>query len=79
MIRIRSCESGDGHGSYDYRAENPSSTASGAWQIIDGTWGGYGGYHHASSAPRDVQDARAMQIYRESGTRPWNASRRCWS
>ena len=52
------CESG---GSYD--AENPTSTASGAYQITDGTWNGYGGYSHASDAPPAVQDERASQIW----------------
>lgn len=52
------CESG---GNYD--AENPTSTASGAYQIIDGTWDGYGGYSHASDAPPHIQDERAAQIY----------------
>lgn len=52
------CESG---GNYD--AENPTSSASGAYQIIDGTWGGYGGYSHASDAPPALQDERAAQIY----------------
>lgn len=52
------CESG---GSYD--AENPTSTASGAYQIVDGTWNGYGGYSHASDAPPHVQDERASQIW----------------
>lgn len=43
--------------------KNPSSSASGKWQILDSTWGGYGGYSHAQDAPESVQDAKARQIY----------------
>ena len=74
LLRIRHCESHD-----NYRAENRHSTASGAWQILDGTWARYGGYHHASHAPRDIQDAKALALYLDRGTKPWRASRRCWS
>lgn len=74
LLRIRWCESRD-----QYDAENPTSTASGAWQILDGTWNGWRGYARAVHAPRRVQDAKALVLYRDRGTKPWNASRRCWS
>jgi cell wall-associated NlpC family hydrolase len=45
----------------DYHAENPTSTASGAYQYIDGTWHGYQGYGHASDAPAAVQDAKMRE------------------
>jgi hypothetical protein len=47
----------------DYKAENPTSTASGKYQFLDGTWDGYGGYQHASDAPPAVQDARACEVW----------------
>lgn len=55
---VMMCESGG-----SLTAQNPRSTASGKWQILDSTWGGYGGYAHASDAPEEVQDARAREIY----------------
>lgn len=79
MVRIRTCESGDHHGSYDYTAQNKVSSASGAWQIIDGTWNRFKGYRKARHAPRWVQDLKAMMLYRDRGTQPWNASRHCWA
>ena len=63
------CESGG-----NYQAENPTSSASGGWQIVDGTWGGYGGYRHASDAPPEVQDERAAQLWAGgSGASHWRA------
>lgn len=52
------CESGG-----DYLAENAISSASGAYQIIDSSWAGYGGYYHASDAPPSVQDAKAALMW----------------
>lgn len=63
------CESG---GNYD--AENPTSTASGAYQIVDGSWAGYGGYSHASDAPPAVQDAKAALMWANgAGASHWAA------
>jgi len=43
------------------RAMNPSGAA-GKWQIMPGTWNGYGGYHSAADAPEWVQDAKARTM-----------------
>jgi transglycosylase-like protein len=55
----------------DYRAQNPSSSASGAYQVLDGTWGGYGGYQRAGDAPANVQDKFAQSLYAQHGSSPW--------
>lgn len=60
MAAIRSVESGG-----NYRALGPSTAygrATGAYQFIDATWGGYRGYRSAYLAPRSVQDARAREL-----------------
>jgi len=57
LLTIRTLESGG-----DYAAEAAGSTASGAYQFLDSSWDGYGGYQHASDAPPAVQDAKAVQL-----------------
>jgi hypothetical protein len=58
-----------------YSAENPTSTASGAYQFVDGTWDNYGGYHHASDAPPEVQDRKFAEVWANgAGRSHWNGS-----
>jgi hypothetical protein len=56
LATIRAIESGG-----DYTAASRSSSASGAYQFIDSSWGGYGGYTRALHAPPPVQDAKAAE------------------
>lgn len=55
---IMACESGG-----SLTARNPSGAA-GKWQIMPGTWNGYGGYSSADQAPEHVQDAKARELWR---------------
>jgi hypothetical protein len=54
---IRALESGG-----DYTAQARGSTASGAYQFLDSSWNGYGGFRRAADAPPDVQDAKAIEF-----------------
>lgn len=79
LLAIRWCESRD-----DYQAANPSSSARGAYQFLSGSWAAYGhadryGVSTADQATRVQQDQAALLTWERDGTRPWNASRSCWS
>jgi hypothetical protein len=54
LATIRTLESGG-----DYTAQAAGSSASGAYQFLDSTWAGYGGYTRAADAPPATQDAKA--------------------
>jgi hypothetical protein len=55
-----------------------SATASGYYQITNGTWNGFGGYPEAWLAPKSVQDAKAAQLIATRGLEPWTSSEPCW-
>lgn len=65
---ILRCESGG-----DPTAKNPTTSASGLWQILRSTWARFGGYLEAWMAPPSVQNEKARLI--------WNggAGRSQWS
>lgn len=73
---IIQCESGG-----NPRAKNPSSTASGLFQFINGTWRAYGGGEFAPTAKQatvEQQHIVANRAFAAEGYRPWNASKSCW-
>lgn len=72
---IRECESGG-----NYTAENPVSSASGAWQFVSATWAWVTGLEPPASAyPAEVQDAAFLELWDEGrGASHWEASRACW-
>lgn len=59
LATIRTLESGG-----DYAARAAGSSASGAYQFLDSTWGDYQGYAQAWQAPPAVQDAKAAENVR---------------
>lgn len=72
---IIECESGG-----DPAAQNSSSTASGLFQFIDGTWAAYGGTQYASKAKFASvaeQYEIANRAYAAEGYNPWAASNGC--
>ena len=62
------------------RAENPTSTASGLFQFIDGSWrsyaraAGYTQWRHAADAPASVQWSVAQYVVTHYGKYPWKGT-----
>jgi LysM repeat protein len=72
---IIQCESGGSP-----HAQNKSSTASGLYQFIDGTWKAHGGSTaHARDASIEEQHRVADHAYAANGLADWEASKDCWS
>lgn len=63
-----------------YAAQNPRSTASGAYQFLTGTWrtmsarAGHAGYATAAQAPWYVQDAVAIYTVNSGWKSAWNGT-----
>lgn len=73
---IASCEGANG---YVNRPHPGSSSASGKYGFIRGTWDNFQGYAEAYMAPESVQDEKFRQVYNGGrGAFHWNASRGCW-
>jgi hypothetical protein len=72
---VRAHESGG-----NYQAENPISTASGAYQFLDSTWqtmsarAGHSGWGHAADAPAAVQDAVAQFTVNSGWASAWDGT-----
>lgn len=64
----------------NYKEPPNSVGASGAYQFVPGTWGGYGGYAEAYLAPPAVQDARARQLASQYYARfgNWESVAKAW-
>jgi hypothetical protein len=61
-------------------AVNKTSGASGTYQFMAETWRAVTGLPgSAGDYPESVQDAAFDKLYAADGTRPWNASKGCWS
>ncbi len=71
MLEIARAES-----NLDPTAKNASSTASGLFQILNGTWEAYGCVGDVFEATDNIDCAR--KIFYKEGTKPWEASRTIW-
>lgn len=71
MLDIARAES-----SFDPKAKNPNSTATGIFQILIGTWNDYKCLGERTDALDNIVCAR--KIYDDVGTTPWNSSKANW-
>ncbi len=69
---ISKCESGN-----NPLAKNPSSSAKGLLQILDGTWQSFQCEGNVLNGNDNFQCG--LKIAQESGLHHWNASRSCWN
>lgn len=81
---IGRCESWNAKlGANDLKAKNPTSSASGEFQIINSTWYEEGlkywgqDFYKKNIWTTDNREL-AWYIYQKRGTRDWNASKACW-
>ena len=63
MRALRDVESSGDYGAIG--VATPWGHATGAYQFLDSTWGGYAGYARAADAPPEVQDQRARELMQE--------------
>lgn len=71
MVDVARAES-----SFNPTIKNPNSTATGVFQILIGTWKGYGCAGSRIDAADNISCAR--KIYDTEGTRPWVSSSDNW-
>ena len=81
---IAHCESYDAElGKNNLHAKNPTSSASGEFQFINGSWYYYGlelwgeDFYTKNIWSNDNREL-ADYVYKKYGTRDWEASRHCW-
>jgi LysM repeat protein len=75
---IASCESGG----KNVRNSSGISTASGYWQIVNGTWKAHGGLKFAPTAIQASYEEQlqvAQNILNGQGLGAWSESKHCWS
>lgn len=73
LDEIERCESGG----RNVPNASGESTASGYWQITDGTWASLGGSGSAMDHSRAEQRRMAEKLLASRGTQPWDASSSC--